>query len=89
MSRLSGLRFQPFRVVYKGSEYFLVLPMRESYGWEQILEGGKKLTDLSQKVVSQYQRCGHHSRQTLYTSRHTISIEGWKIKSGKYVDEVP
>ena len=58
MSRLSGLRFQPFRVVYKGLGVFPSATYARVLWMGTDLEGGKKLTDLSQKVVSSIKDVG-------------------------------
>ena len=58
MSRLSGLRFQPFRIVYKGLGVFPSATYPRILWMGTDLEGGKKLTDLSQKVVSSIKDVG-------------------------------
>lgn len=58
MSRLSGLRFQPFRIVYKGLGVFPSATYARILWMGTDLESGKKLTDLSQKVVSSIKDVG-------------------------------
>jgi RNA 2',3'-cyclic 3'-phosphodiesterase len=81
MSRLSGLRFQPFRVVYKGLGVFPSATYARVLWMGTDLEGGKKLTDLSQKVVSSIKDVGFTSDKPFIPHVTLFRLKDGKLRS--------